>query len=82
MQFSSARAWEGDQEELLSDVRLLAVSKKILAVQNDDTWEKVSKVLCLLCAFSKHQQTFHLIFFFNILLAFFSDCRVSVQILF
>lgn len=28
MQFSSARAWEGDQEELLLDVRLLAVSKK------------------------------------------------------
>lgn len=64
MQFASARAWEGDQEELLSDVRLLAVSKKVLAVQNDDTWEKVSKVLCLLCAFSEYQQTFHLIFFF------------------
>lgn len=42
---------------MLSDVRLLAVSKKILVVHDSDTWEKVSKVPCLLCAFSE-QQTF------------------------
>lgn len=77
MQFSSSRAWEGDQEELLSDVRLLAVSKKILAVHNSDTWVKVSKVLSLLCAFSQHQQIFHFIFF-NILLAWFFQTVVCL----
>lgn len=38
MQFSSTKAWELDQE-LLLDVRLLAVSKKILALHRSDTWE-------------------------------------------
>lgn len=79
MQLSSARAWEGDQEELLLDVRLLAVSKKILVVCNCDTWGKSQQgTMSIVCIFPTPADLSFDFFFYTCCLHFFPYCSVFV----